>query len=283
MAATFHQPRIRGPRRQAMFDAACQQFPGCFASQAEAEAYLNAICAPFGRGWVFCSNGKSATSSAKRFLFELEFGTPLNASFVSQADINPDAVSDFLITADVFRPLSHMHDGLEVFGRALRLATVRHPEKRALSAFLYLCKSDELKHQWFLRDRLHMNALVQFDWENDTRTATGFEKFLRYIQADIQRRGAAMVNPHWRPQHATIRPEIFRPGLIGKTEALPEFFKEAADRLDRPLPGSWDSLAANVSSDRTQRDSLITPQARKLIENIYEQDFEHFGYQPLQT
>ncbi|MCB4454687.1 sulfotransferase family 2 domain-containing protein [Leisingera sp. McT4-56] len=280
MPSTFHHPRLRGPRRQALLDAAVRNFPEQFKVKDDAAAYLTAICAPHSRRWVFCSNGKSGTSSAKRFLFELEFGARLNARFLSTTDINPDAVSHQLIASDVFRPLSFMPDGLDVFAQALRLATVRHPESRAVSAFLYLCKSNELGFQWFVRDRLHMNALVQFDWENDMRTPRGFEKFLRYIEICVENRGPQSVDPHWRPQHATIRPEIFLPGLIGKTEALPEFFKKIAEQLDQPLPGSWEAPAANKNPDQTARAKLMSPAARKLIEKIYVQDFEQFGYQP---
>lgn len=277
---TFHHPRIGAPRRRALFDAAHQRFPGAIASSEDAGIYLGAICAPQNRRWVFCSNGKSGTSSAKRFLFELSFGSKLSVNFVSQSDINPDAVSDHLIAADVFRPLSFMHDALEVFDTALRLATVRAPESRAVSAFLYICKSNEMGYPWFLRDRLHMNALVGFDWETDAKTAAGFEKFLRYIELDIRRRGPVAVDAHWRPQHATIRPEIFRPGLIGKTEALPAFFRQIAERLGHRLPGDWEVPATNRSSGGTASEALLTPAARKLIETIYARDFEEFDYHP---
>lgn len=280
MAGIFHTARIKGARRQKMLDDTVGRFPGIFASRDTAAAYMNQIIMPHSRRWAYCGNGKSGTSSTKRFLFELEFATPLTAGLKLTSDINPDVAAHHLATADVFRPVSFMGKGLDAINNTLRLTTVRHPAARAVSAFLYLCRSDDESHVWFARDRLRMNALVGFDWNRDTKTASGFVKFLRFIEITIAEAGADTVNAHWRPQVDNIKPEIFRPHLVGHTENLESFYRAIARRLDRPLAPDWHAPIANRAESTDTGSALLTPEAVRLLNRIYRADFDTFGYDP---
>ena len=263
-----------------MLDAAIARHPDTFASRDAAAAYLGHIFMPHSRRWAYCGNGKSGTSSTKRFLFELEFGARLTVSLTLPSDINPDVASHHLSNADVFRPLSAMPQGLELLKNTLRLTTVRHPATRALSAFFYLCRSNDEAHPWFARDRLRINALVGFDWHKDPRSATGFKKFLHYIEQTIDTGGADTVNPHWRPQVANIKPEILRPHLVGRTENLEHFYRAVAERLNVALAADWQAPVANREPRTAAREALLTPDATALITRIYRADFETFGYSP---
>lgn len=276
----FHTPKLSGPGRQKNLDAWANRYPARLRTREETQSWLDQQFFPASKRWLYCGNGKSGTSSTKRFLFELEFGRPLSAHLLVPFDINPDVVSHRLAEFDVFRSLADAEDSQEVFASALRLTTVRNPYSRAVSAFLYLCKSDDMARHWFAWDRVRMNAMVGFDWDKDPRTATGFEKFLDYIASDIQNRGLQEVNPHWRPQHGNIRPGLFDAHMIGKTEDLGTFFKDIAARLDQPLPATFTAKAANQNADSTPKDALLTPAVRQRIARIYGPDFAQFDYDP---
>ncbi|KIC38002.1 sulfotransferase family 2 domain-containing protein [Leisingera sp. ANG-M7] len=278
MAEIFFNTAPRPKQRQAILDAALQAFPDEFSDLPAVRDYFLRIFVPQSRTWSYKANGKTGTSSTKRFLFELEFGIPLTARFASATDINPDATSHRLTEAGLFQPLIAFPRGHRLLPDTLQLTTVRNPERRALSAFLYLCVSHDRNHPWFVDERLRMNAMVRFDWNNDIRTAAGFEKFLDYVAQTIEQAGPDSVDPHWRPLVPSIKPNVFQADLIGRTEDLGTFYKSVAERLDRKLPDNWSVPHANKNSGEFEGETLLTSSVKSRIEQIYRADFEAFGY-----
>lgn len=277
----FMAPELPPARRAAQFEALRRDHPEALPSNEAAAQYLRRIHVPASLRWAFLNNGKAGTSSSRRLLFQLEFGVPLTVAWDVSDDINSDAVAHRLQgPSGILRPAALIADPLNRLAGSLRLTTVRHPLDRALSAFEYLCKSHDLRHSWFVQDRLRMNAMVGFDWDRHPRTAEGFSRFLDYAGQTIATAGAQAVDPHWRPQIDNILPDIFRPDLIGRLEDLPAFFSAVAERLDQKLPEEAGLPRSNRQDYRSDRASLLTPANRAAIASLYAADFNWLGYTP---
>lgn len=269
----FHSADALLPQRKQMAERAQKRFPKAFLTPEIALEYLSNISVPASERWAYVNNAKTGTSSTKRFLFHLEFGVPLTVNFEPLVDINADAVSHALSRAGVFRTLPHIVSGLLVLKNALRLATARHPVLRAMSSFNYLCLTDAESSPWLVNQRLRMNAMCGFDWSKDPGTHDGFVKFLTYLLDVEQRKGEVIDNPHLRPQVHNIRPEVFKPDLIGRTEDLPSFFRAIAERFDTAMPVDWVPPASNRLDSVANADALLSPQTEALMAQVFADDF----------
>ena len=260
--------------------AAC---PGAFGSVAAAQRFVQLIWFPPDRGWRYQLNGKSGNTFVLNLLFELEYGQPFSCH-VAQAETgnqHPDfalfLTSQTGLWGNTFQAGGTLEDVLDFPG--LSLASVRDPYARALSGFFYLCRSHELGDRRFLPERIRMNALAGMDWDRDAGTPQGFARFLHYLKDSAEAFGAESLDPHWMPQALHIRPKIYRPDLIGRTEELDRFAKEVAARLDRPLPAGLEGLRRNASSRKDGRqDFYADPGLRGVVEQLYAADFELFEY-----
>ncbi|WP_068114105.1 sulfotransferase family 2 domain-containing protein [Tropicimonas marinistellae] len=276
----FFRPVPNWKRQQRLAEAALDTLDGAFPDLKRTQDYLNYIFTPVDGAWAFRPNGKTGTTTTLYFLFHLEFGVPLTANVEDNVGMNPDQAGHNLADARVFSTLIARADGrppLEVLQGALRLTTVRHPMERALSGFLYLCKSDGLRSPRFARQRLRMNALAGFDWERHPNTPEGFVRFLEYLQIELDQALAMQMDSHFRPQVDNIRPDVFRPDLVGRTENMAAFLTEIADRLSRPVPSDYDLEAARNVAPKA---APLVPDAaaRRLVADIFARDFEEFGY-----
>ncbi|WP_347311280.1 sulfotransferase family 2 domain-containing protein [Defluviimonas sp. SAOS-178_SWC] len=251
-----------------------------FSRPEQVARYLASIHLPASLTWSFLNNGKAGTSSARRFLFELEFGAPLTVHWNVRHDINPDSVVHYLQgETGVLRAAVALSTPFATLDAALRLTTVRHPLTRAVSAFEYLCKSNDLAHDWFAADRLRMNALLGFNWESDARSARGFSMFLDYIMWTGESLGNLAINPHWRPQIDNILPDLYRPDIVGRLEDMRAFYRATAVQLDRPLPADFDLPHSN-RQEYLARTDWLSPEARRKIGKIYARDLDWLGYGP---
>jgi len=274
----FHWKPLAPEGRKAVADAAMAAYPA-LKTPTEAQDFVSRVVVPASFRWAYVLNGKCATSSTLRYLFQMEFGTALTVALEDDTDLNPDSVAHRLHRASVLRKLSELKRGVDVLPGALRLSTVRHPATRALSAFFYICATQDRSHPFMAEDRIRMNAMVGFDWDNDRRTAAGFVKFLRYIEDGLRHSQQLRVNPHWRPQMTNTRPDVYQPDLIGRVEDLGSFFRAVADRLGQPLPAGWVEPRANTQPPR-DLSAFDGPEVRALIARIYADDFAAFGYDP---
>ncbi len=158
--------------------------------------------------------------------------------------------------------------------RSERFVVVRNPYTRLASAFRYICRSNELGASWFLAPRLRAEAITGLDWTTMANSAEGFRRFLAYIEAEIATEGPHSLNPHWCIQAVSGFPGPYNPTLTGRVEALGAFFTEVARRLGAPMPEGHFHANRQVHDDDLAQD----PPARRLIERIYADDFETFGY-----
>ncbi len=245
------------------------------------------IMVPASGAWAFKPSGKTGTTTTLHALFELEFGVPLTVSHREPDGILEEHAAHRLAEARVFSHLTGVRGARCVLKRldaTLRLTTVRHPFSRAVSGFRYLCSADAAGVSRFLRDRLRMNAVVGFDWEKHPDTVEGFLRFLDYLDHELAQQKTQPVDWHFGPQVLNVRPEIFRPHLVGKTEDLPGFFAQIAERLDRPLPEALrrpakrnQTRAANQGVAQKMAQSSA---ARDRVSQLFAADFDAFGYQP---
>ncbi len=258
--------------------------PEAFDSETAVARYLKLIVCPPSRRWRYQLNGKSGNTYALNLLFEIEYGCPFTAALdqAGSGNLHPDFALFQLVSAGLLSTLSKLGDPIEEIDAfpGLSLATVRNPWTRIVSAFFYLCRSHEVGDRRFLPERIRLNALCQFDWEKDTNTVRGFEKFVDYIDIVARDLGPDALDAHWLPQALHIRPDLYRPDIIGRTEALDRFAEEVQDALDveqrvpvsrlrtNRRPGHGIDVAEFVSSSRVQ----------EIVRRIYAEDFGRFGY-----
>ena len=272
-----------GTIMDAAVERTLREFPGTFEDRADVRQLLARICLPASERWAFAVTGKAATTTTLALLFEAEFGEPFSLRARSAGGLNPHEAAHALMWSDVFVTALQLPRSLADLAGAPgleRIATVRHPETRAVSAFEYLCRSNAQLSPDFYADRLRLAALFGFDFDTMSHTAGGFVRFLEYVAADLATNPAHTVNTHWRPQTLLIYPDEFQPTLVGRVEAFEDFRRELFARLDRPLPAAETRLNERDEPDETRATLLRDPAARRLIREIYEHDFERFGYEP---
>ncbi|EWS66442.1 hypothetical protein Y695_00265 [Hydrogenophaga sp. T4] len=211
-------------RRSQTLEDFARTYKGAFSSLEDTQHYFAHLFTPASRRWLYAGNGKSGTTSTKRFLFELEFGIPLTVHLVAEHDINSDAQSHMLAKAGIFRPLTALPDAIKVFNTALRITTARHPVARALSSFRYLCLSDQLKHSWLVSDRMRMNAMVGFDWNRDPDTNGGFRKFLQYAELSMSTQATGPTIPTGVARWTTFAQRCYAPTSWAEPNGWPTSF-----------------------------------------------------------
>lgn len=277
----FHRKPTWEQRKPAL-EALVARFPAEFKRPIDADAYLSNIRMPASLRWAYKSNDKAGSSSVKRFLFQLEFGVPLTVAITPPTDINEDAAPHHLAMASLFLSPDDVPGGIPaLLDGALRLATVRDPATRAVSSFTYLCRSQEKSSVWFANDRLRLSALTGFDWTRHMHTVDGFLRFIDYVEASHHHAaaGGLPVNTHWLSQVCAVRPDLFRPDIVGRTENLPDFFSTVAQRLGHPPP-QHDDIPHTNRQPGDRADTLLTPATRSRIAQVYAADYQAFGYDP---
>ncbi|MGY6632263.1 MAG: sulfotransferase family 2 domain-containing protein [Alkalilacustris sp.] len=276
--AVFTGPVASPQRRRAGLESAYAGHAAQFESRSAHDRFMSYIVTPASGRWAFVPNGKTATTSALALLFRLEFGHPLSVALDDPTDLNRDPAPHRLARQGVFRFLHERRDVASLTGyldATLRLATVRHPLARAVSGFGYLCLSNRRRHPQFAADRARMCALVGFDWERHPDTSEGFLRFLDYVRWSLE---AAPHGPdnHWAPQWMTLRPEVFRPHIIGRVEAFDAFAAAVTDRLGH-RPDDLGSAAA-LNATGPAPDWAADPAVARAVAQVYARDFEEFEY-----
>lgn len=256
--------------------------PGVFSDAAAAKRFLQLIYFPASRHWRYQLNGKSGNTFTLNLLFELEFGGPFTCRLNDTDNQHPDFALFQLPAARLMENAIGAEDTIDAVLHfpGLSIATVRNPFSRAVSGFRYLCRSHEIGDRRFLSERIRLNALEGFDWDKDPHSPRGFNKFLDYLGRMAETEGPDKIDPHWLSQQLHIRPDLYKPDLIGRTENLAPFAKELAERLDHPLPD-----LSRLKSNRTKKVSgslflYDDPAAIRKVRSLYAEDFIIFGYDP---
>ncbi|WP_313335909.1 sulfotransferase family 2 domain-containing protein [Sphingobium yanoikuyae] len=273
-ASLFGLPASQAERNAAI-EKTRSTFPDHFPSYEAAKRFLNLIIISPSNKWAFMSVGKVASSSILHMLFKSEYGVDLTVSIKPDRDINPDAAVHMLADNQVFsRALLQGISATDLIsggGPQERIVMLRDPMQRAVSAFRYFCLSDDRQSYWFVPDRLRINAALGFDWKMHPNTVEGFRLFLIYISREIERVGVDLVNGHWRPQYDVIKPEVYRPTIVGRMNDMNTFVQKFSDRtgLDLvPMPHANNQLNDGRNALEIDEESI------NLVNCIYKRDFD---------
>lgn len=255
-----------------------------FDSGMAAARYLNLIFFPPSRRWRYQLNGKSGTTFVLNLLFEIEYGCRFTAQVdpAMTGNQHPDFAVFQLPHSGLLANAIEAGDSVEDIDTfaGLSLATVRNPWTRILSAFFYLCRSHEIGDKRFLAERIRLNALCRFDWDADRNTATGFAKFVDYIDIMTKELGVDSLDAHWLPQARHIRPDLYRPTILGRTENLRAFSDALQDALHVEKRVALDALRGNKQkgSKKDISNFFAQPRTKTTIRKLYEEDFDIFKY-----
>ncbi|MBL4571458.1 MAG: sulfotransferase family 2 domain-containing protein [Gammaproteobacteria bacterium] len=251
-----------------------------FESQEAHNTFFRYIFTPKSKSWAYVPCGKAGTNTVLAILFEIEFGVSLKTTFVTPENLSSEAMHQ-TINAGVFRAL-HLRSDIDSFAsyfeNAIKIAMVRNPTTRAWSSFRYLCKSNDVGSPQFVKERIRLTASVRFDWERDPYTKVGFAKFLDYVELSLTNGSSGYnLDGHWRPQWYDVRPDFFRPSIVGKMEDIEEF----EERLRQAFGAQPKRCRASLNAN-TERSSLpewfMEPDIRQRLVVVYGRDYEEFGY-----
>lgn len=251
--------------------------PEAFTTVDAAQEHLSNILLPKSGAWAYAMTTKAASSSMKRYLYELEFGQKLTTDVNDPEDRNGDAATTRLLDSRLFARAHDLPDPAKALAGALRITTVRDPALRAVSAFKHLCRAHSRSEIPFYAERLHISALTGLDWSRDSYRSAGLERFLTFLDWAYSADRLDLIDRHWRRQTEIIQPQVFLPEITAKVEDLAPALSEIAARLGKDLPSGFVVPHANASPAATGRD-LVSPAAEALIQKIYAADFAAFGY-----
>lgn len=178
------------------------------------------------------------------------------------ADGSPHLVGIVDHNTDEARHLMSAEYDLRGFWHALhnpswfRFAFVRNPYPRAVSGYL---------------DKIASGRKPRFAKWLGLPPDVSFLDFLRRIsEQDVD-----AMNRHWRPQSALVSPKV-KLDFLGRFEQFNEDFAKVLDRL-----GIDSKIVREKREHQTSADSrldLIGVEEKALIDRIYHDDFERFGY-----
>ncbi|SNT34787.1 sulfotransferase family 2 domain-containing protein [Tropicimonas sediminicola] len=276
----FDRP-AKPAQRAHLLAASYEKIGSCFESRAAHHLFFQYIFTPKSNAWAYSPAGKTGTNSALALLFELEFGVPLKATVSSEANLS-DSALHLTMAAGVFRELLARHDIESLAGyldKTVRIATIRNPTGRAWSSFRYLCKSNRLGSPQFVEERIRLTAATGFDWEEHPFTQDGFERFLDYVHLSVSGFAGRAPNSHWRPQWLDIRPDVYKPNVVGRLEEADKFERDLCEALGKRPKGA--SARLNVNDEMASLPEWIgRSEVRSRLISVYGKDYEAFGYEP---
>ena len=287
MASVFLSKPATWQQSKRLLDASWAAEGARFGSRERHDAFYTYLLTPRSGRWAYVSSGKTGTTSTLALLFRLEFGVENSALVADPSDMNRDAAMHRAVNAGVFRSL-HARDDIDslsgYLANTLRIATVRHPTDRAWSAFRYLCRSQDLRHMQFAAARIRLCALTGFDWDSHARTREGFERFLDFVAIELGEDSALLPDNHWRPQWLDIRPDLFRPDVLGRLEQPDALIAALVDRLGR-APGDDGAIRrGDLNGDpgamRDRPGWMTAPSVVTRLAHVYGTDYEAFDYDP---
>lgn len=267
----FPRPALKGQARLKHLQTCLTDHSDLLGDMRTTKRVMQRITMPADGTWAYGSNPKAATTTTYNALFELTFGHRLSAALDEGVANWVDQPAQNLGQGQLFYQLAEFENSLAAMDLAFRFSVVRNPYDRAVSAFHFVCFSQDKAMRHFYTDRLRMNVLG-FDWDTDPYTEQGFEKFMNYVEFEAHdtRTSGRLPDPHFRPQAMNICLEFLNPHLVFRVDDLAEGLQVIATQLGRPQ-FSEKTTKARLNA-QPERQSYTKHNA--LIERVYAPDFE---------
>lgn len=141
---------------------------------------------------------------------------------------------------------------------------VRDPYSRTLSAWRdKIARGDS---------RQRRDLLKQMGEDQDSGREIPFEAFLEVLEGQWPKQ----MNPHWRVQADQTMQGVIAYDFIGRFERFAEDFTEVLQRIggEREI----ETVRPHSTGSGGSLDAEMTDRARRMIQKIFERDFEMFGY-----
>ena len=167
--------------------------------------------------------------------------------------LDPEALSSSLVNEDYFR-----------------FAVVRNPYKRVFSAW---------QSKLLLREPLQVRPYLDYEFfkqpiENAADIRASFEGFLEHLAT---REAPHYLDHHWTPQADLLRPDLIPYTKLAQIENVRELSEALSTHIGAGIPNPFTSRRTNESLLQFSHD-FITERAVELIQSLYAQDFDTFGY-----
>jgi hypothetical protein len=169
---------------------------------------------------------------------------------------------------DHWRAYLTVHDDPACF----KFSIVRDPEARLLSCYanLFVDATNRVS-------RKHLRLITRRGYRQGGDLSRNFDVFLDYV-AEAHAQSLFYCDGHWRPQHICIGHGLIRHDFIGRMESYEADLRHAfaAAGYPDPLAGQETRRAFNKSSRRSFE---LTRAQKTRIRQLFEQDFQLFGYE----
>jgi glycosyltransferase involved in cell wall biosynthesis len=151
-----------------------------------------------------------------------------------------------------------------------RFAVVRNPYKRIFSAW---------QSKLLLREPLQIPPYVNYEFfkrpiESAADIQASFEGFLEHLATNEAPR---YLDHHWTPQADLLRPDLINYTKLAQIENVKELSEALSGHLGSGIPNPFTSRRTNESLLRFSHE-FITERAAALMQVLYAQDFDTFGY-----
>lgn len=270
----YRHPPLQRKGREKAVRAWWARHKADFARQADMVAWLDALTLPASGVWAYGRIPKTGTNTVLAALHQFEFGVPITTAIAEPGNTAPDTAPHHLDAAGIFMaPLQGTHPPA-VLDSAFRFTVLRHPVARAVSSFVYLCRSHELSARQLAPVRLRLSAQTGFDWTRDPHTTAGFEKLVDFVEA-MQGIARMRLDRHIAPQTAAMPRAVFRPHLVGRTEEMAAFLARLADAFGTRLPDDLVTARRNVTP-RSGSDLNLGAALRARVERVFHDDMEWY-------
>lgn len=210
--------------------------------------------------YLYTETPKAACSTIKLILQRMELDSP-GLFHTNIEDIHNRKCSPLLMPSH-FRPFDAFVARSDIF----KFCFVRNPYSRLLSAYLNKIKGNRPEKLDVL---IHLNSNYP-----DLEQEISFPAFIDIIRNQTPRE----MNTHWRPQYYQTFQNQISYDFVGRLE---NFDADLSYVLSKFRP-NYAEFISNELRHATGADDLLneyyTPELGKIVREIYEVDFESFGY-----